>query len=91
MSVTDDPYSREPDKRGRLSGVQILTSDGRIVRMYYVKAAPGLRPGAAVSAGQMIGAAEDVAGVYADLERQKKLANPLHRERTMINHVHVEV
>jgi murein DD-endopeptidase MepM/ murein hydrolase activator NlpD len=91
LSVTEDPYPNDPKKHGRLTGVQILTPDGRIVRMFYVKATQGLQPGTRVSAGQPIGTAEDVAGVYADLERQQRIANPSHHERSMTNHVHVEV
>lgn len=76
-----EPYPDDPEKRGQLKGVGIITPDGHRVRILYVDPdAVGLRPGQRIEAGQPIGAAQDLSGVY-----------PPKKKGPMTNHIHVDV
>ncbi|MBI5120056.1 MAG: M23 family metallopeptidase [Rhodospirillales bacterium] len=72
-----EPYPDNPEKKGKLKGVGIITEDGHRVRLLYVDPdAVDLKPGQEVRAGQAIGKAQDLSKVYPT---------------GMTNHVHIDV
>lgn len=72
-----EPYPDDPEKRGKLKGVGIITEEGHRVRVLYVDPdAVDLKPGQKVRAGQAIGEAQDLSKAYP---------------KKMTNHVHIDV
>jgi len=77
--VIFDPYSRDEDKQGNFSAVQITTDDGYVIRLMYVKPSE-LEDGDYVEAGDSLGTVQDLSKVYP----------PKGRKR-MTNHVHLDI
>lgn len=73
-------YSDEEKKE--MTGVRIKTEDGHEIDAFYVDADSNLKDGAQVRAGDTIGKAQDVSGMYRRLNPKKE---------PMTNHVHVQV
>jgi len=70
---TFDPYGSDPRKSNKYSGVQILTDDGYVVKVMYVKGA--LKEGGRVVAGKtVIGHVQDLHLLYP------KIQNHIHFE-----------
>lgn len=78
-----DPYGDLADtdgRKGKLSAIQIEDGEGRALRLLYVNGNRNLKPGMRIKKGDVIGTAEDVAGVYNSIGKPG-----------MTNHVHVEL
>lgn len=88
LAPTFDPYGGKKGdsrKKGRLGGIQIEDGEGRIVELHYVKSAPNLKAGATIKKGEIIGSAQDVAGMYEALSKADG------KPKKMNNHVHIEI
>ena len=70
-----DAYRRGSRRYGKLSRLTVIDPDGRIVNIMYAVPAPGLEDRSRVTAGQVIGYAQDMKQFYGP---------------GMTNHVHVE-
>lgn len=88
LAPTFDPYGGkkgDPRKKGKLNGIQIEDGEGQIIELHYVKGAPNLKAGTVIKKGEVIGSAQDVAGMYDALSKADG------KSEKMNNHVHVEV
>ncbi|MGE0093197.1 MAG: hypothetical protein AB7M05_14960 [Alphaproteobacteria bacterium] len=88
LAPTFDPYGgakADPRKKGKLNGIQIEDNEGRIVELHYVKGRPNLKRGTVLKKGEVIGSAQDVAGMYEALSKADG------KSEKMNNHVHIEV
>jgi murein DD-endopeptidase MepM/ murein hydrolase activator NlpD len=76
-----DPYRSDPERRGKLSAVQIKTDDGHIVEILYVDPrSSGLKPGDRVEIGTPVGKAQDLSPAY-----------PPRKSGVMTNHIDVRI
>lgn len=78
-----DPYRTIPEKRGKLSAIQIKTDDGHIVEVLYVDStSANLKKGDKVKIGTPIGAAQDIT---------KEVYPPRKDGSVMTNHVDIRI
>lgn len=77
-----DPYDakKHPNKADIYQSVTILTEDGYRVKIFYVGLDPSIGKETPISAGQRIGAVQDLSVIY-----------PPKNGGRMTNHIHVEV
>lgn len=77
-----DPYDakKHPNKANIYQSVTILTEDGHRIKIFYVELDPSIGKDTPVSAGQRIGAVQDLSKIY-----------PPKGGGRMTNHIHVEI